>query len=140
MDVLDLPFNRFVGIGKSDRKEFLLMLGESEDYKNHLGTVHASAQFALAEASSGEFLLRTFSDRVSGNMLPVVRRVEIKYSKPANGKLYSSAAVEKQEIERVVSDLTSKGRTILKINIEIEDEAGVKTMQSVFEWFIQKLA
>jgi len=31
---------------------------ESPLLLNHVGTVHASVQFALAEASSGEFLLR----------------------------------------------------------------------------------
>ena len=36
----------------------LLVLPAGGQYLNHLGTVHASAQLALAEASSGEYLLR----------------------------------------------------------------------------------
>jgi len=41
---------------------------------NHLGTVHASAQLALAEASRGEFLLRAMGDMQG--IVPVVRRLE----------------------------------------------------------------
>jgi hypothetical protein len=56
MNVIDIPFNRFVGIreaqGDAPR---LLELGESPDYLNHLGTVHAGAQLTLAEAGRATF-------------------------------------------------------------------------------------
>ena len=41
------------------------------------GGVHASALLALAEASSGEFLLRHFGS--SEGIVPVVRRLESKF-------------------------------------------------------------
>jgi len=55
MKTIEIPFNKFVGISRSESQENgLLELKDDENLKNHLGTVHASAQFALAEACSGE--------------------------------------------------------------------------------------
>ena len=62
MNVLDLPFNKILLIKKSDVPDTILMLEDRVKYQNHLGTIHASAQYALAEASSGEILERNFGD------------------------------------------------------------------------------
>ena len=50
MNVLNLPFNKILLIKKSDLPDTILMLEDQVKYQNHLGTVHASAQYALAEA------------------------------------------------------------------------------------------
>jgi len=90
MDITELPFNRFLGLRKAPAEGgALLVLPESPDYANHLGTVHASAQFALAEVTSGEFLFRNLP-AIAG-LVPVVRRFEAKFKRPANGMLISRA-------------------------------------------------
>ena len=82
MTITEVPFNRFLGIRKADGDpEYLLQLDDSPHYQNHLGTVHASVQLALAEASSGERLLQQFPDLAAG-VLSVVRRVEAKFKNP----------------------------------------------------------
>src|SRR5260370_42466796 len=53
VSVTELPFNSFLGIQISTEPSQLLRLPSGERYLNHLCTVHASAQLALAEASSG---------------------------------------------------------------------------------------
>lgn len=56
MDVTKIPYNQFIGIQKTEtNSEGLLRLEKDEKYTNHLNTVHASAQFALGEATSGAF-------------------------------------------------------------------------------------
>jgi acyl-coenzyme A thioesterase PaaI-like protein len=137
MIVTDLPFVKFIGIEKSDRNDYLLMLNESPDYLNHLGTVHAAAQFALAESSSGEFLLTMFSEFVDVQVVPVVRRAEVKYCKPATGQLYSRAEYKNEEIDKAKTELNAKGRTMMKVKIIVLDINDNKTMQSEYEWFIQ---
>jgi acyl-coenzyme A thioesterase PaaI-like protein len=58
MDVISLPFNRLIGLeAGSPESGFLLSLPAGVQYTNHLGTVHASALFAVAEAASGVFLV-----------------------------------------------------------------------------------
>ena len=71
--VTELPFNNLLRIHPASDAAHLLQLPSGDEYLNHLGTVHAAAQLALAEASSGEFLLRHFGS--AENLVPVVRRV-----------------------------------------------------------------
>jgi acyl-coenzyme A thioesterase PaaI-like protein len=87
--ITELPFNSFLGIQIASEPSQLLRLPSGEQYLNHLGAVHASAQLALAEASSGEFLLRHFGS--TDGLVPVVRRLEAKFRKPANGVVTSTA-------------------------------------------------
>jgi|TARA_B110000116_G_C16681498_1_gene510925 acyl-coenzyme A thioesterase PaaI-like protein len=58
MDLTVLPCNALIGIQKAKDVSSLLTLKEHKRLHNHLDTLHASALFSLAEASSAEFLLR----------------------------------------------------------------------------------
>jgi hypothetical protein len=87
--VTELPFNTLVGIRPASDSAYLLQLPAGNQYLNHLGTVHAEAQLALAEASCGEFLIKHFGS--PDGLMPVVRRVESKFRKPANRNIMSSA-------------------------------------------------
>ena len=136
MDVLQLPFNNFIGLKKSNKSEFLLMLEDRPEYRNHLDTVHASALFALAEASSGLFLLGEFSELT--DIVPVVRKVETKYKKPATGAVFSKAKFLETEKNEVLETLRERGRALLKVEVSLFDENEVLIMQSVFEWFVTK--
>lgn len=138
MDVTQIPFNQFLGIKKAaDTATHLLEIGDSVSYTNHLGTVHASVQLALAEASSGEFLLHTlpeFGDKV----LAVVRRVEAKFKNPMQGPVFSRAATPEADLKRSAEALSTKGRAILPVTIEIVDTAGTVGLVATFEWFAQR--
>ena len=137
MDVTKLPFNHFIGLKISNKSDCLLMLDNRTEYRNHLDTVHASAQFALAEATSGHFLLNEFSELTG--IVPVVRKVEIKYRKPATGSIFSKANFLETEKKEVLEALSQKGRAILKVEASLFDETEKLIMQSVFEWFITKI-
>jgi acyl-coenzyme A thioesterase PaaI-like protein len=51
--VIELPFNQHVGLQIADDPAKLLQLPAGPQYLNHLGTVHASAQLALASSCCG---------------------------------------------------------------------------------------
>ena len=136
MTVTELPFNSFVGIEIASEPSQLLRLPSGERYLNHLGSVHASAQLALAEASSGEFLLRHFAS--ADGLVPVVRRVEAKFRKPANGSIASSASATPETLAQLDAELSSKGRSLISIAVELHDESGAHTLSAKFEWFIQR--
>ena len=133
--VTELPFNNFLGIQPARNTEHLLRLPSGGQYLNHLGTVHAAAQLALAEASSGEFLLRHFAS--ADDLFPVVRRVEAKFRKPANGSIVSTASAAPEALARLDAELSSKSRSVISIAVEIYDELGAHTLSATFEWFIQ---
>ena len=137
MDITKIPFNQFIGLRLSDKSGYLLMLDNRSEYRNHLDTVHASALFALAEASSGYFLLNEFSDLT--DIVPVVRKVETKYKKPASGVVFSKGQFQETEKNEVLNALNQRGRTTLKVEVSLIDETDVLVMQSVFEWFVSKI-
>lgn len=136
MNVLEIPFNKFLGLQKADKNSgFILQLDDSEEYMNHIKTVHASALFALAEATSGEFLIDQFKE-FKLNIIPVVRKVVTKYSKPGNGKILSKADFVDMTIDKIIDELNNKKRIIIKVRVVIYNESKVKLMSSVFDWFI----
>jgi acyl-coenzyme A thioesterase PaaI-like protein len=136
MDVLEIPFNKFVGLKKAEiGSGFILALEEREEYLNHLGTIHASALFALAEATSGAFLNQQFKD-LKLNVVPLVRKVELKYSKPGNGNLYSKASFIDKTVKDVIVELDNKKRTCIHVRVDIFNEDSERLMNSVFECFI----
>ena len=137
MNVLDLPFNKILLIKKSDVPDTILMLEDRMEYQNHLGTVHASAQYALAEASSGEILERNFGDW-KGAYFPVVRRVEAKYKNPAKGRLFSTGFIEQDSAMKAKKELSEKGRTLVYVIVRIVDEENNVTLEGLFTWFIAK--
>ena len=137
MDVTKIPFNQYIGLKLSIKSEYLLMLDNCSDYRNHLDTVHASAQFALAEATGGFFLLDEFSE-LTDKIVPVVRKVETNYKKPASSAVFSKAQFIETEKNEVLKMLNERGRMTLKVAVSLFDETDVLVMQSVFEWFISK--
>ena len=138
MNVLDLPFNNFVGINDADEDEYLLALPESEKYWNHLKTVHAGALFSLAEASSGKYLLIKFDD-LEFPIVPLLRRATVKYSKPVNGVVKSKGILIGRSKEEIVDELDRKSRTLIDVEVILFSETGEKIMTSVFQWFVSKV-
>jgi acyl-coenzyme A thioesterase PaaI-like protein len=134
--VTELPFNRFLGLEEASDPSQLLRLPTGEQYLNHLGTVHASAQLALAEASSGEFLLRALG--TEAGVIPVVRRLESKFRKPAYGAVTSTVSSSPEVIEKLRADLQEKGRALVCIEVELHDESGAHTLSATVEWFITR--
>ncbi len=141
MDVTKIPFNEFLGIERCESsEESLLALPASPRYMNHVNTVHASVQFALGEATSGECLLRCFADLAEKETLvPVVRRSEVKYKKPAQGTIKASANIAEDVVQETRAALQQKGRAIIPVTVNIADSQGNVTMTAVYEWFIQKI-
>ena len=135
--ITELPFNSFLGIETASVPSQLLRLPAGAQYLNHLGTVHASAQLALAEASSGEFLLRALGS--TSGVVPVVRRLESKFRKPANGAITSTVSTPPEAIEQLHTDLAAKGRAIISVAVELHDESGAHTLSATVEWFITRI-
>jgi len=104
--VTELPFNSFLGLQKAAEPSQLLRLPPGGQYLNHLGTVHASAQLALAEASSGEFLLHRLAS-VEG-IVAVVRRLEAKFRKPASGAVTFVANAPQEKLDQSLRTLQTR--------------------------------
>ncbi|MBN2347727.1 MAG: YiiD C-terminal domain-containing protein [Bacteroidales bacterium] len=136
MNVLEIPFNKYLGLKKSVNNDgFILKLEERKELLNHLGTLHAGSLFALAEATSGEFLLNQFCD-YNLDIIPLVRKVEIKYSKPGNGTIFSKANFVNSKTDEIINELNTRRRVIINVNVDIFDSSSEKIMTSIFDWFV----
>ncbi|MDC0325596.1 DUF4442 domain-containing protein [bacterium] len=137
MKVVDLAINAALGMIESGEGcHHLLELPESSLGENHAGTVHASAQFALAEACSGQWLFGQLRD-LQAKVIPLLRTSNVKYRKPALGRLLAFAELVEGGDENLTEALTNKGRLIVSVKIVITDENQQTTMTGKFDWFLQ---
>lgn len=137
MNITDLPFNQLIGIVPSERNDCVLSLPGDACYTNHLGTVHASALLALAEATSGHFLIEALKD-VGFEVVPVVRQLEAKFRKSAQGTVHSTINVAPDKAAELVSTLIAKGRVLTEINVDVHDAQGAHALTAVVKWFIAR--
>ena len=116
----------------------LLEMPFTAPLQNHLGTMHAAAQFALAEAASAECLQRHFGG-AAGQVFAVVRGVEMKYRKPATSDLLAFGAPDENTRANLVAELAERGRFGAVILVDLKDRAGTLTLHARFDWFISRV-
>jgi acyl-coenzyme A thioesterase PaaI-like protein len=137
MDVTQLPFNRLIGLEPAAADSgFLVSLPGGPQYANHLGTVHACALLAVAEAGAGTFLARLGAD--PAGLVPVVRRLEAKFRRPAAGRVSARCPVPPDEPARWLAELAARGRLSATVPVEVVDGTGAVVLTAVVEWFIAR--
>jgi len=136
MDVTQIPFVKKVGITHSTKGE--LKLPFSNDSHNHLATIHASAQFTLAETASGEYLQTLFPE-LAGGVIPVLRAATIKFKKPAVKTILAYPSITDESVEKFKTQFYQKGRASITVDVEIKDIENTLTCISSYNWFVQKV-
>ncbi len=134
MNVTQIPFVEKVGIKRSEQG--LLELAFSAGVQNHLKTIHAAAQFILAETASGEILQTKFPELV-GKVIPVLRDSQIKFKKPATKSIIAVASVSSESIQKFNDQISKKGRASISVDVEIKDIENTVTCVGKFNWFVQ---
>jgi len=135
LNATDIPFVKHIGI---ENENSMLSLSFSDRVLNHINTIHASAQFTLAETQSG-IQLQTLFPELEGKVVPVLRDAQIKYKKPAQEKIVAFSSVDDVAVEKFRAQFERKGRGSLQISVEVKDVNGVLTSQGIFTWFVQAL-
>jgi len=135
LTVKDVPFASFIGI-KDNKDE--LSLDFKDDVKNHIKTIHASAQFTLAETKSGLYLVELFP-KLEGKVIPLLREANIKYKKPALEKILAFASIEDVAIDKFKMMFENKGRGSISVKVQIKDINDVLCSEGEFSWFVQAI-
>lgn len=135
MKVTDIPFVQHIGI-EQDKSE--LSLGCNGNVMNHLRTIHAGAQFALAETQSGIYL-QTLFPGLEGKVVPVLRDAQIRYKKPAVEKISAFVSSSQRAVEKFRIQFEKKGRGVLEVSVEVKDINETLVSEASFKWFIQAL-
>ena len=134
MDVTEIPFVEKIGIIRSTKG--VLELPFNQTIQNHLQTIHASAQFALAETASGEILQTLFPELV-GKVVPVLRSSEIKFRKPAIKTISAHPTVSDEAISKFREQFGKKGRSSISVDVQVKDVEDQVTCTGTFKWFVQ---
>ncbi len=135
MNALDIPFVKHIGIQESENE---LSLSCHDNVLNHIKSIHAGAQFTLAETKSGLHLQSLFPE-LEGRVIPLLRGAEVKYKKPAVETIMAYARSEEESVEKFRLQLEKKGRASLEIYVEVKDSNDLLCTQATFTWFVQKL-
>ncbi len=134
MNLTEIPFVKEIGIQKL--ADGNLGLPFSERVLNHLQTIHAAAQFALAETASGEMLQILFPDLV-GKVVPVIRDSQMKFRKPASKSIVAYPTVPDESVAKFNEQFSKKGRASISVTVEVRDAENTITSTGIFNWFIQ---
>lgn len=131
-----IPFVQTVGI--EENSEGKLTLPFKKELYNHLETMHASAQFALAETASGEVLQRLFPE-FEGKVVPLLRSSEIKFKKASTDALTAFACVTDEQAELFIKQLEKKNRGTITVEVDLQNSKEEVTCSASFNWFVQGL-
>jgi len=137
MDITQIPFVKHTGIEKDD--VHTLKLEAADVLKNHLGTLHASALFTLAETQSGLSLQEHFPE-LEGKVAGVLRDATVKYRNPATSSIYAVANIKEEVKERFLSQYARKGRSSIVVDVVLKTYDDMVCMQGEFTWFVQKIS
>ncbi len=135
MNLKEIPFAKLLAVSDST-SGFLFELSDNEKYTNHLGTVAAAAQFSLAEFASGQWLIHAFPEYAT-QVIPVLRKSEVKFRKPAIGRVRARAIVNEDTRDLFITELTQRKRALVTIVIELVNDDLEIVMSGTYEWFIQ---
>ena len=131
MDVLEIPFVKHVGIKKDNG----LTLDAKEELQNHIKTIHASAQFTLAETASGECLMKEFL-QYKGKVIPLLRSSTVKYKSLATSTLRAKASLTKEAKEKFLKQFKRRGEGIVSVDVVLLNENSLVTMEGKFIWLL----
>lgn len=134
MNAFTLALNQFIGIERDSAHHLILQM--TPNVQNHMGSIHAGAQFVLAESASGAYLAEKFPE-LEDKVIPILRDSAIKYSKPATGMIYAVASVDDETITRFTKQYERKKRATITVNVAIVNAKQETTTSATFTWFIQ---
>jgi len=136
LDIIDIPFGKKVGIQRT--AEGTLELPFNKDVHNHLETFHASAQFVLAETSSGDILQNLFPELI-GKVIPVLRKSKIKFRNAIKQNLCAYPSISDETRNKFNEELTKNNRAFIPVDVELRNREGAVACSAVFTWFVQKI-
>lgn len=88
---------------------------------NHFGTAYAGSLFTVAEVLGGVFAQTSLA---AERGVPLVKRVEIDFLRPAITDVVARATLDDAEITRVLTEYAERGKSDFELVAEVTDESG----------------
>ncbi len=135
MKVLNLPLTLNLGIEVSDLSQYLLKIGYEQLVCNHLGSIHASASYALAETTAGYLLNKKFAE-IADNTIPLLRSSKIKYHRVSNEDLYSTAKFKEITVKQIEQELKDRKKVLFPIEVRLYTKNHELVFTGEYTWFV----
>jgi acyl-coenzyme A thioesterase PaaI-like protein len=133
-----VPFNGHLGleivevaVGRG-----VARLPDNEALRNHTGSQHASALFAVGQAASGASLAAVFVDQIAELEL-APEAAEITYKKIPRGPLTATGVLGANPDE-LLAELGREGQVAFGIDVSIVDGAGDVVADMTVRWNVRK--
>ncbi len=133
-----IPFNTHVGLEFVEVAEGrgVVRLPDGEHLQNHVGSQHAGALFAAAEAASGGAFVGAFVERM-GEITPLARSAEIEYLKLARGPITATATLPGDRAA-LLERLDSDGRIEFPVEVSMADAEGAEVATMTVRWHVRR--
>jgi acyl-coenzyme A thioesterase PaaI-like protein len=132
-----VPFAGHLGleITKVAPGEAIVVLPESQELSNHVGSQHAGALFTAAETASGAAFVGAFAERM-GDVTPLARSAEISYEKIAKGPIEAHGKLS-VPAEEALATLDADGKVVFPCEIELLDADGQRVATATVQWHVR---
>lgn len=131
-----IPLNKLLGIevvsigdGVAETR-----LPFRSEVTNHIGSMHASAIFGVAEAASGCAMSGAFAP-VALSIRPVAASAQVHFSKVARSALIAQARTSETS-EGLRAKLKEAGKVVFDVVVDVRDEAGVDVAKVTVAWHV----
>jgi uncharacterized protein (TIGR00369 family) len=133
-----IPLNKLLGIeiisigdGVAEAR-----LAFRPELTNHIGSVHATAIFGLAEAASGYAMSGAFAPVIL-KIRPVAANANVSFSKIARTDLIAHARTVESP-EELRAKLAAAGRVVFDVVVNVHDAAGLAVGQVTVAWHVAR--
>ena len=121
-----------VGVGWAEG-----VCADTAPFRNHLGTIHAGAQFLLAEAVSGAAFAGAFAAQLA-EAVPLIEKLETHYVARARGDLKAHAEADAASLPTAHAEYEAEGRARLVLNVSVRDGEDKEVMRAVAHWYLRR--
>ena len=132
----DFKLSTFLGLKRDGDGN--LMMPNSENVHNHIETIHAGAQFCLAELATGTFVEQEFME-FKGKIFIVLRRTDTKYSAAGRSDLTAYTEIDKAEFEAHREAILSGKGALVWVKVTVKDTQNVMTFMGKFLWYLKMI-
>lgn len=132
-----VPFNNHLGLELKSLSagEGVVVLPDRAELKNHIGSQHAAALFAAAEAASGLAVTGAFADLLA-RVTPLVKVARIEFSKVARGPVTATAKLGASRAE-ILSSLEGGGKADFDVAVTLTNREGVVVGSTTVNWSLR---
>jgi acyl-coenzyme A thioesterase PaaI-like protein len=133
-----VPFNQHLGLEVAELGlgRGVVLLPDDSALRNHVGSQHASALFAVGEAASGAAFVAAFADQLE-EVTAVVDGATVDYRRIAHGPI-TATGVLGADPDQLLAELERDRRVDFAVDVALTNGAGDVVGEMTVRWHIRR--